>query len=141
MDKTIFRKWLLVTLGILSVVLGMVGVFVPVLPTTPFLLLAAGCFMRSSPRLYNWLIHHKWFGDYIRHYREHRAVTLKSKIIALVMLWGVIGYTAFGVIDNWWIRGVLGVIAVGVTLHLLHLRTLTPEMLQSSQKRFEGGEA
>jgi hypothetical protein len=140
-DKTIFRKWLLVTLGILSVVLGMVGVFVPVLPTTPFLLLAAGCFMRSSPRLYNWLIHHKWFGDYIRHYREHRAVTLKSKIIALVMLWGVIGYTAFGVIDNWWIRGVLGVIAVGVTLHLLHLRTLTPEMLQSSQKRFEGGEA
>ena len=141
MDKTIFRKWLLVTLGILSVVLGMVGVFVPVLPTTPFLLLTAGCFMRRSPRLYNWLIHHKWFGDYIRHYREHRAVTLKSKIIALVMLWGVIGYTAFGVIDNWWIRGVLGVIAVGVTLHLLHLRTLTPEMLQSSQKRFEGGEA
>lgn len=141
MEKTIFRKWLLITLGILSVALGMVGVFVPVLPTTPFLLLAAGCFVRSSDRLYNWLIHHKWFGDYIRHYREHRAVTLKSKIIALVMLWGVIGYTAFGVIDNWWIRGVLGVIAVGVTLHLLHLRTLTPEMLQSSQKRFEGGEA
>jgi len=141
MNKATLRKIALVTAGILCVGLGVLGIFVPVLPTTPFLLLAATCFVRSPDRLYNWLIHHKWFGDYIRHYREHRAVTLKSKIVALVMLWGVIGYTAFGVIDNWWIRGVLGVIAVGVTLHLLHLRTLTPEMLQSSQKRFEGGEA
>ena len=141
MKKATLRKWLLMVAGILCVGLGVLGIFVPVLPTTPFLLLAAACFVRSSDRLYNWLIHHKWFGDYIRHYREHRAVTLKSKIIALVMLWGVIGYTAFGVIDNWWIRGLLGIIAVGVTLHLIHLKTLTPEMLQSSRKRFEGGEA
>ena len=141
MNKATLRKIALVTAGILCVGLGVLGIFVPVLPTTPFLLLAAACFVRSSDRLYNWLIHHKWFGDYIRHYREHRAVTLKSKIIALVMLWGVIGYTAFGVIDNWWIRGLLGIIAVGVTLHLLHLRTLTPEMLKLSQQCLEGGES
>lgn len=141
MNKATLRKMALVTAGILCVGLGVLGIFFPVLPTTPFLLLAAACFVRSSDRLYNWLIHHKWFGDYIRHYREHRAVTLKSKIIALVVLWGVIGYTAFGVIDNWWIRGVLGVIAIGVTLHLLHLRTLTPEMLQLSQQCLEGGES
>jgi len=141
MNKVKLRKIALATAGVLCVGLGVLGIFLPVLPTTPFLLLAAACFVRSSDRLYNWLIHHKWFGAYIRNYREHRAVTLKSKIIALVMLWGVIGYTAFGVIGNWWIRGLLGVIATGVTIHLLHLRTLTPEMLQSSQKRFEGGEA
>lgn len=141
MDKATLRKAALVTAGILAVSLGIVGIFLPVLPTTPFLLLSAACFVRSSDRLYNWLTHHKWFGAYIRNYREYRAVTLKSKIVTLVMLWGVIGYTALGVISNWWLRGLLGVIAVGVTLHLLHLRTLTPEMLQSSQKCFEGGDA
>ena len=141
MDKTIFRKWLLVTLGILSVVLGMVGVFVPVLPTTPFLLLAAGCFMRSSPRLYNWLIRHKWFGEYIRHYREHRAITLQAKVFTLVLLWSVIGATTFFVVTLWWVRALLAAVAAGVTLHLMHIKTLTPEMLQSSQKCFEGGDA
>ena len=141
MNKTTLRKIALVTAGSICVGLAVLGIFLPVLPTTPFLLLAAACFVRSSDRLYNWLIHHKWFGNYIRYYREYRAVTLKSKILALVMLWGVIGYTAFGVIDNWWIRGLLGVIAVGVTLHLIHIKTLTPEMLQSSQSYFEGGDA
>ncbi len=141
MDKATLRKVALVTVGILTLSLGIVGVFLPVLPTTPFLLLSAACFVRSSDRLYNWLIHHKWFGAYIRNYREHRAVTLKSKILTLVMLWGVIGYTALGVIANWWIRGLLGVIAVGVTLHLIHMKTLTPETLQSSQTYFGGGDA
>ena len=141
MNKTTLRKIALVTAGIICVGLAVLGIFLPVLPTTPFLLLAAACFVRSSDRLYNWLIHHKWFGNYIRYYREYRAVTLKSKILALVMLWGVIGYTAFGAIDNWWIRGLLGVIAIGVTLHLIHIKTLTPEMLQSSQSYFEGGDA
>lgn len=141
MNSVPLRKIALVTAGVFFVILAVIGIFIPVLPTTPFLLLAAACFVRSSDRLYNWLIHHKWFGNYIRYYREYRAVTLKSKIIALVMLWGVIGYTAFGVTDNWWIRGLLAAIAVGVTIHLLHLRTLTSEMLQSSQKCFEGGDA
>jgi uncharacterized membrane protein YbaN (DUF454 family) len=140
MDKPTFRKWLLTTLGILSVALGMVGVFVPVLPTTPFLLLAAGCFVRSSPRLYNWLIHHKWFGEYIRHYREYRAITLQAKVFTLVLLWSVIGATAFFAVTLWWVRALLAVVAVGVTLHLVNIKTLTPEMLQSSQIRFEGGD-
>ena len=141
MSKASLQKIALVTAGILCVGLGILGIFVPVLPTTPFLLLAAACFVRSSDRLYNWLIHHRWFGNYIRYYREYHAVTLRSKIAALVMLWGVIGYTAFGVIENWWLRGLLGAIAIGVTIHLLHLRTLTPEMLKSGPKCFEGGDA
>ena len=133
MDKATLRQWALITVGILAVGLGMLGIFAPVLPTTPFLLLAAACFVRSSPRLYAWLIHHKWFGEYIRHYREHRAITLQAKIVTLVMLWGVIGYTALSVVSAWWLRALLGVIALGVTLHLLHLKTLTPDMLKSNE--------
>jgi len=122
--------------GILALGLAVIGIFIPVLPTTPFLLLAAGCFMRSSDRLYIWLIHHQWFGEYIRHYREHGAITLQAKVVALMLLWAVIGVTIIFAVA----RGLLVIVAVSVTLHLLHLKTLTPAMLQSSQRRFEGGE-
>jgi uncharacterized membrane protein YbaN (DUF454 family) len=135
--KALLRKWILVTIGVIAVGLGMIGVFVPLLPTTPFLLLAAACFVRSSERLYAWLIHHKWFGDYVRHYREHRAITLHAKIVTLMLLWGVIGYTAFGIVTAWWVRALLGIIAVGVTIHILHLRTLTREMLTQLEATHE----
>lgn len=139
-SKTSLRKWLLMAVGILAVGMAVVGIFIPVLPTTPFLLLAAGCFMRSSERLYAWLIHHKWFGDYIRHYRDYRAISLQTKALTLGLLWTVIGATAVFAVTQWWVRALLAVVAVSVTLHLLQIKTLTPEMLQSSQKRFEGGE-
>jgi uncharacterized membrane protein YbaN (DUF454 family) len=126
-----------VTAGIFALSLGIIGIVVPLLPTTPFLLLAAACFVRSSEKLYAWLLHHKWFGDYIRHYREHRAITLRAKIVILVLLWGVIGYTALGVVTAWWVRVLLGTIAVGVTLHILHLKTLTKDMLTRLQTTTE----
>ena len=141
MDKATLHKWLLVAVGTLAVGLAVVGIFIPVLPTTPFLLLAAACFMRSSNRLYNWLIHHKWFGEYVRHYREYRAITLREKVLTLVVLWVGISTTAIFAVTLWWVRALLAAIAVGVTLHVTHIRTLTPEMLQSSQIRFEGGDA
>ena len=102
-------RWMLRAAGLLCVGLGVVGVFVPILPTTPFLLLAAAAFVRSSPRLYHWLIHHKWFGSYIRSYREYRAITLRAKVVTLTLLWAVIGYTAIGVVE-----GPYGLIAVQV---------------------------
>ena len=119
--------------GVLAVLLGAIGVFVPLLPTTPFLLLAAACFIRSSERLYTWLTHHRWLGSYIRNYREHHAVTLRAKVVALVLLWTVIGYSALAVVTSRWSRLVLALVAVGVTLHLLHLRTLTRDMAQQSR--------
>ena len=109
--------------------MGEHGTFAPLAPTTPFLLLAAACFVRSSPRLYAWLIHHPWFGRYILYYREYRAIPLRIKVVALALLWGVIGYAAWRVVTAWWIRAGLGVIALGVTLHLMHLSTLTQEMI------------
>jgi uncharacterized membrane protein YbaN (DUF454 family) len=137
MKKFSLRKWILITIGVMAVGLGLIGVFVPLLPTTPFLLLAAACFIRSSERLYTWLIHHKLFGSYIRHYREHRAITLRAKIVTLVLLWSVMGYTALGVVTAWWLRALLGAVAVGVTLHLLQLKTLTREMVMQLETAAE----
>lgn len=116
--------------GFLALALGVVGVFVPLLPTTPFLLLAAACFAHSSDWLYRWLMEHPWFGPYIRNYREHRAITLQTKIFALTLLWLTIGYAILAVLDSTLLRLLLLAIAVGVTAHLLSLKNLTREMLE-----------
>ena len=117
-------KWLLMSLGILAMVVGLIGVVVPLLPTTPFLLLAAACFVRSSDTLYDRLTSNRLLGGFIRDYREQRGVTARAKITALVVLWGVIGYTALMVVDLIWVRVLLGGVAVGVTIHLLRMKTL-----------------
>jgi uncharacterized membrane protein YbaN (DUF454 family) len=132
MIKPSVRKWLLASVGVLFVGLAIIGVFVPLLPTTPFLLLAAACFVRSSDRLYNWLVRHRWLGPYIRNYREHKAITKKAKISTLALLWGTIGYTAFGVLTSWPLRVLLLLVAVGVTVHVLSIKTLTREMMSGS---------
>ena len=125
-------RWLLMVIGVIAVVLGAIGVFVPLLPTTPFLLLAAVCFIRSSERLYMWVIHHRWFGGYIRNCLEHRAVTLRGKVAALALLWTVVGYSGLVVASSWSPRLVMALVAVSVTIRLLHLRTLTRDMAQRS---------
>ena len=129
MKKSALQRGFLAAAGIIALGMGTIGVFVPLLPTTPFLLLAAACFIRSSDRLYSWLIHHRWFGSYIRNYREHRAITLRAKVLSLSLLWGVIGYSAIFVPHSWWLRVLLAGVAIGVTIHLLHLKTLTREMI------------
>lgn len=128
MIKPRARKWLFVAAGVLALGLGTAGILLPLLPTTPFLLIAAACFMRSSDKLYRWLITHRWFGSYIRNYREHKAITKQSKVVTLVLLWGTIGYTGFAVVSSWVLRIVLLIVAVGVSIHVLSLRTLTEEM-------------
>jgi len=119
------RQMLLVVAGLLAVIIGVVGIVVPLLPTTPFLLLGAACFIRSSDRLYAWLLGHPWLGSYIRNYRERRAMTRNAKILALLLLWTTIGYSALWVASSWWLRLLLLTIAAGVTAHLLHLGTIT----------------
>lgn len=115
---------LLVSAGFLSLLLGIIGIAVPMLPTTPFLLLSAFFFARSSTRLYNWLIYHRLFGKYIRDYREKRGVSLNVKMGALLMLWATIIYSAFWAVDVVWVRILLILIALGVTSHILCLKTL-----------------
>jgi len=109
--------------GILSVGLGILGIFLPLLPTTPFLLLAAACFTRSSPRFYEWLINHRHLGEYVRNYRERRAIKFQIIATLLALLWLTLG-TSILVFDALWLRSLLAAIGVGVTIHLLSLRTI-----------------
>ena len=88
-------KHILVLFGSIFLGLGFVGIIVPGLPTTPFLLLAAGCYVKSSDRLYSWLLDHKLFGKYIYNFRETRSISLRSKIISLIMMWVMIGLSIF----------------------------------------------
>jgi len=80
------KRIILIIIGWLAVVLATLGVVLPLLPTTPFLLLAAWCFARSSPRFHHWLLYRSWFGSYIRHWQDHRALPPGAKPRALVFI-------------------------------------------------------
>lgn len=120
-------KPLWIILGTLCVALGVLGMVVPLLPTTVFLLLAAFFYARSSERFYHWLMTNRLFGEYLRNYREGRGIPLKQKIFTIVLLWLSIGYAAFFIVSLWWVRIILLGIAAGVTLHLIAIKTFTPE--------------
>jgi uncharacterized membrane protein YbaN (DUF454 family) len=117
------KQTLLIAAGAVALGLGVVGVFVPLLPTTPFLLLAAACWVKSSRRLSDWLLGHRVFGRYIRDYRAGKGVPLRVKVVALVLLWLTIGASATFVVTALWARLLLLAIAAGVTVHLLRIRT------------------
>lgn len=118
------KKYLLITAGFISLGLGVAGMVLPVLPTTPFLLLSAACFMRGSVRLYTWLMNHKVLGEYIRNFREHKAIPLSVKISSVSLLWITMLISIFFVVDALVLRLLLAAIAVGVTVHILHYNTL-----------------
>ena len=117
-------KVLLIIAGTVSLVLGIIGIFVPLLPTTPFLLLSAAAYFRGSERLYNWLINHKYLGVYIRNYREYKAIPLRAKIFSVTLMWLTIGYCIIFLGLPVWIRILLGFISIGVTWHILSFKTL-----------------
>lgn len=118
-----FIRVLLIACGTLCVVLGVLGIFVPVLPTTPLLLLAAICYARSSERFYHWLLNNRWFGEYIKNYREGRGIPLRIKILTLIALWLTIGFATLRVVSVWWVQFILLGVAVGVTIHLVRITT------------------
>ena len=125
--KTRAMNWirpLLVTFGTIFVGLGIVGIFVPVLPTTPFLLLAAACYARSSQRFYHWLLYNRWFGNYIRNYRQKRGIPLKMKVLTISLLWVTIGVSAIFAVQSLVVRIILVLIAIGVSIHVLSIKTL-----------------
>jgi uncharacterized protein len=114
---------LLVAAGFISVGIGVVGVVIPLLPTTPFLLLAAYCFLRGSPRWHAWLLGNRVFGRYIHDYLTQRAVPRRTKIAALVVLWVCLIVSA-ALVRIWYVALILAVIGIAVTIHILRLRTL-----------------
>lgn len=119
------RKTIGIICGSLCVGLGIAGIFLPLLPTTPFLLLAAALYVRSSPRLYTWLLTNRWLGVYVRNFRENRAIPLRAKVISLTLMWSTMLYCIFGLLGEWrWAQALLLGVAVGVTWHILSYATL-----------------
>lgn len=115
----------LIAAGSLSVGLGVLGIVLPVLPTTPFLLLAAACYLRSSRALHRWLLTNRVFGEYIRRYMGGEGLPLPLKVSTLVMLWLSLGASAFFAVPSrlWWVRLILLAVGLGVTAHLLSIKT------------------
>ena len=117
--------------------LGAAGIFLPLLPTTPFLLLAAACFLRSSDRLYRWLITHKRFGRTIQQYREHRAIPRLTKVTTLLLLWGTLAFSAWAVLESAWGRLLLLVIGIGVSRHILGMKTIKKDDVAEPVSRLQ----
>ncbi len=116
-------RYILIGAGTLFLALGVVGIFIPLLPTTPFLLLAAACYARGSDRFYHWLMNNKYLGSYIKNYLERKGIPLKIKLIVLTLLWVTILASLYFIVNNVWIEIILLVIALGVTIHILTIKT------------------
>jgi len=130
--KNRFVKFLLITAGTLSIFLGFIGIFLPILPTTPFLLLAAALYSKSSDKFYNWLISNRLFGSFIKNYRDGNGITIQAKFISLTSLWLVLGSTIIYAIDIIYIKILLFLIAIGVTIHLLLIPTFFEKKRKST---------
>jgi uncharacterized membrane protein YbaN (DUF454 family) len=117
-------KYLLIFMGIISLASGILGIFLPILPTTPFLLLSAALFARSSKRLYDQLLNHKILGRYICGFLEEKAIPLRIKILSISVMWLTMLCTVFfAATEKRWLQLLLLAIAVGVTIHILSYKT------------------
>lgn len=132
------KKIIFIICGSIAIGLGILGIVLPLLPTTPFLLLGAACYLRSSNKLYQWLINNKWLGSYIKNYYEGNGITLKTKIVSISLLWISISYAALFLIEILLVKILLLFIAIGVTKHLLSLKTLVlKKQEQTSNSKIE----
>lgn len=122
-------KAVLLVVGWLSVILGVIGIFLPVMPTTPFLLLAAACFMRTSPKFYNWLVGHPQLGKYVVYYMEGKGIPFKAKIYTIVLMAMGMSFTIYWV-PYVEVKIILPLIGVLVALYILRQPTLdvSPEV-------------
>ena len=117
-------KFILISIASLSLGLGIVGIFLPLLPTTPFLLLSAALYAKSSVKLYQWLLNHRIFGQYIRDFREEKAISARVKIIAISTMWLTLGYTIlFAVNEKWYLQLMLSAIGLAVSIYILSFKT------------------
>jgi len=116
-------KIVYIILGSISLALGTLGIFLPLLPTTPFYLLTAWLYMRGSEKMYRRVMSNKYFGAIVRDFQEDKSISLKTKIVIVSMLWTTILLSAWLAVSAWWIRILLLVVAVGVTIHVLSFRT------------------
>ena len=120
-----WRRTLLVAAGFICVALAVAGIVLPLLPTTPFLLLAAACFARSSPQLDDWVHHNRLFGPYLSAYRRGHGIPLRAKVSIVTLLWLSVALSAiFAIPDRLWtVRLLMVLIGLLVSIHVLRLKT------------------
>ena len=116
------KKALLVAAGSLCIVLAVLGVFLPLLPTTPFLLLASACYVRSSERLHGWLMGNRLLGGYLRNFKEHRGVPLRARVVTVALLWLPLLYSVYR-LDILWLE--LALVLMGLAWSVLIFRMKT----------------
>jgi uncharacterized protein len=116
-------KLALNVVGCLALVLALLGIFLPLLPTTPFLLLASACYMRSSSRMHAWMLNHRLFGEYLRNFESGRGIPLRAKIVALTLLWLSMGFS-IRTVDSLLLQILLLLVGAGVSAYLVRMKTL-----------------
>lgn len=121
--KSTFLRWLLISCGWISVVSGVIGIFLPIVPTVPFLLLAAACFARSSVRFHSWLMDHNHLGPLLHDYLKGAGIPLRAKLVSFTMIWVSFPVSTFLFVQAPWLRLLLIATAVAITLYLLSLPT------------------
>lgn len=131
-QKKGWRKPMYIVLGTLTLGLGALGIFLPVLPTTPLWLLTAYFYMHSSPALYKRAMHNRIFGGVVRNFQLYRAIPLHTKAIIMVVLWGSISLSCYFV-DKLWLIVLLPIIALGISIHVLSYPTLTPQLRKEKE--------
>lgn len=109
--------------GTVALLLGIVGIFLPVMPTTPFLLLASACYLRGSERMHRWLMNQCYLGPYIRNFQAGRGIPLRVKVIALTTMWASI-LVSMWLVPIPWVRALMLVPAVTVSIYLYRMPTL-----------------
>ncbi len=121
------RKAILIFLGTVFVGLGVLGIFLPLMPTTVFLLMAAYCYSRSSERFHTWLLNNRWLGRYIKNYKSGHGISVRQKTTTLLFLWASIGFSIWMVDAKLWVSLLLAAIAIAVSVHILWIKTYRPE--------------
>jgi len=122
-------KSVYIGIGTLSLCIGILGIIVPLLPTTPFLLLAAACYAKGSKRIYRWMINIKLIGRYIQNYHEGKGITIHGKVVSIILLWCMILIPMILIWYNYLIQLILIIVAIGVTIHILSLKTMNNDVL------------
>lgn len=121
------RKAFLIFAGTVCVGLGVLGMFLPLMPTTVFLLMAAYCYSKSSEKFHTWLLNNRLFGKYITNYKSGKGISLRQKASTIVTLWLSIGFSIWMLYGRFWLTLLMLAIAVGVTIHLVMIKTYEPE--------------
>jgi len=122
-ELKMFTRVVLNIFGTIFLGLAVLGIFLPLLPTTPFLLLASACYVRGSQTLHNWLLNHKYLGNYISNIKDKRGMPLRAKIITICFLWPSLIFSMYRV-DYLAVDLILLMVGVGVTTLILKLKTL-----------------